>query len=110
MADTKTIAGKISSLFGEDVPIKFSAFDGSEAGNLQADNVLEIKSPNALRYILSHPGDLGLARAYITNHLDVRGDMHQTLLALANFIKRPTPVDSLTKLALAGQMESFWNF
>lgn len=101
MADTKWIAQKVSSLFEDAVPIKFSAFDGSAAGNLESSNVLEIKSPLALRYILSHPGDLGLARAYITNHLDIRGDIHQTLLALKDFIKRPMPVDSLAKLAAA---------
>lgn len=101
MTETKSIAGKISSLFDDGVPIKFAAFDGSEAGNLDAENVVEIKSANALRFILSRPGDLGLARAYITNHLDIRGDIHQTLSALANYIKRPTPVDSLAKLAIA---------
>ena len=101
MSETKMIAQRVSSLFGEAVPIKFSAFDGSAAGNLDSSNVLEIKSPLALRYILSHPGDLGLARAYVTNHLDIRGDIHQTLLALKDFIKRPIPVDGLAKLAIA---------
>ena len=101
MAKRKWIADKVSSLFAENVPIKFAAFDGSSAGNLQSDNVLEIKSPLALRYILSHPGDLGLARAYITNHLDVRGDIHETLVALREFIKTPMPIDSLAKLTIA---------
>lgn len=99
MSETKLIANKVSSLFHEAVPIKFAAFDGSSAGNLSSPNTLEIKSPLALRYILSHPGDLGLARAYITNHLDIRGDIHQTLLALKDFIKRPMPFDGLAKLA-----------
>lgn len=101
MSDTKFIAHKVSTLFHEAVPIRFAAFDGSAAGNLDSPNTLEIKSPLALRYILSHPGDLGLARAYITNHLDIRGDIHQTLLALKNFIKSPMPVDGLAKLAAA---------
>ncbi|MDP1721037.1 MAG: cyclopropane-fatty-acyl-phospholipid synthase family protein [Candidatus Nanopelagicaceae bacterium] len=101
MAQTKWIADKVSSLFTEDVPIKFAAFDGSAAGNLQSDNVLEIKSPLALRYILSHPGDLGLARAYITNHLDVRGDIHATLMALRDYARSPMPIDSLAKLTVA---------
>lgn len=101
MSQTKLIAQKVSTLFDEAVPIKFSAFDGSAAGKLDSSNVLEIKSPLALRYILSHPGDLGLARAYITNHLDIRGDIHQTLLALKDFIKHPIPVDGLAKLATA---------
>lgn len=101
MANSKWIAEKVSTLFNDEVPIKFAAFDGSMAGNLDASNVLEIKSPMALRYILSHPGDLGLARAYITNQLDVRGDIHETLVALRDYIKRPVPIDSLTKLAIA---------
>lgn len=101
MTQGKWIANKVSSLFTEDVPIKFAAFDGSAAGNLQSENILEIKSPLALRYILSHPGDLGLARAYITNHLDVRGDIHATLLALRDYVKSPMPIDSLAKLTVA---------
>lgn len=101
MSKTKWIAQKVSTLFDEAVPIKFAAFDGSAAGNLNSPNILEIKSPLALRYILSHPGDLGLARAYITNHLDIRGDIHQTLLALKDFVKHPIPVDGLAKLATA---------
>lgn len=101
MGQTRWLADKVSSLFTEDVPIKFAAFDGSTAGNLQSENVLEIKSPLALRYILSHPGDLGLARAYITNHLDVRGDIHATLMALRDYVKSPMPIDSLAKLTLA---------
>ena len=101
MSDSKWIAQKVSTLFDEAVPIRFVAFDGSAAGNLDSPNTLEIKSPLALRYILSHPGDLGLARAYITNHLDIRGDIHQTLLAMKDFVKSPMPVDGLAKLATA---------
>lgn len=101
MTHSKWIAEKVSSLFDDAVPIKFAAFDGSVAGNLEASNVLEIKSPLALRYIITHPGDLGIARAYITNHLDVRGDIHQTLVALRDYIKHPIPIDTLTKLAMA---------
>ncbi|HEX7405817.1 MAG TPA: cyclopropane-fatty-acyl-phospholipid synthase family protein [Candidatus Nanopelagicaceae bacterium] len=101
MANSKWIAEKVSLMFDEAVPIKFAAFDGSTAGNLEAENVLEIKSPLALRYILTHPGDLGIARAYITNHLDVRGDIHQTLVALSQYLKHPVPIDALSKLALA---------
>ena len=101
MASSKWIAEKVSAMFDDAVPIKFAAFDGSTAGNPEAANVLEIRSPLALRYILSHPGDLGMARAYITSHLDIRGDFHQTLVALRDFIKRPVPIDALSKLAMA---------
>lgn len=101
MAKAKWIAERVSTLFTAGIPIKFAAFDGSFAGNLHSDNVLEIKSPMALRYILTHPGDLGFARAYITNHLDVHGDIHETLIALRDYVKTPVPVDSLAKLTVA---------
>ncbi len=101
MRRKKWIADKVSSLFADEVPIKIAAFDGSSAGNLQSENVLEIKSLLALRYILSHPGDLGLARAYITNQLDVRGDIHETLVALRDHVRKPMPIDSLAKLTVA---------
>lgn len=101
MAHSKWIAEKVSSMFDDAVPIKFAAFDGSIAGNLEAANVLEIKSPIALRYIITHPGDLGIARAYITNHLDLHGDIHQALIALRDYVKRPIPIEALSKLALA---------
>jgi cyclopropane-fatty-acyl-phospholipid synthase len=101
MANSKWIADKVSSIFDDSVPIKFAAFDGSTAGNLESANVLEIKSSLALRYIISHPGDLGIARAYITNHLDVRGDFYQALVTLRDYVKRPIPFKALSKLALA---------
>jgi cyclopropane-fatty-acyl-phospholipid synthase len=101
MTNSKWIAEKVSAMFDDAVPIKFVAFDGSTAGNLEAANILEIRSPLALRYILSHPGDLGMARAYITSHLDVRGDFLQTLVAIRDFIKHPVPIDALSKLAMA---------
>jgi len=107
MSDAKRIAQKVSTLFNEGVPIRFAAFDGSSAGNLDSPNTLEIKSPLALRYILSHPGDLGLARAYVTNQLDIRGDIHQSLLDLKDFIKRPMPVDGLAKLVTAVGLSAF---
>lgn len=101
MSLNKSIAQMVSSLFDDNVPIQFAAFDGSRSGYLGAENTLEIKSESALRYILSHPGDLGLARAYITSHLEIRGNLHETLMAMATHIKKPVPVNSLAKLAIA---------
>ncbi|MEK6648495.1 MAG: class I SAM-dependent methyltransferase [Actinomycetota bacterium] len=100
MAHSKWIAGKVSSFFDDAVPIKFAAFDGSTAGDLEASNVLEIKSPLALRYIITHPGDLGIARAYITNHLDIHGDIYRTLIALRDYAKHPIPIGAIVRLAM----------
>jgi cyclopropane-fatty-acyl-phospholipid synthase len=62
--------------------IAFKAYDGSTAGSIDPEVTLEIRSPIALRYVINSPGDLGLARAYVTGHLDVHGDMYTALKTL----------------------------
>ena len=41
--------------------------------------VVEVRSPDALRRLLWHPGELGAAQAYVTGELDVPGDLEQAL-------------------------------
>jgi cyclopropane-fatty-acyl-phospholipid synthase len=62
--------------------IAFTAYDGSRAGSTDPEVTLEIRSPIALRYVITSPGDLGLARAYVTGHLDVHGDIYTALKTL----------------------------
>lgn len=101
------VATQIAPLFREDLPIALRAYDGSSAGDLHSQQVLEIRSPLALRYILSSPGDLGLARAYITEELEIRGDLHKTLIALRDHIKRPFPRTALLSIARTVGLKSF---
>jgi len=54
--------------------VRLRAWDGSEAGPADAP-VLVARSPRALQRILWHPGELGLARAYVSGDLDVEGDL-----------------------------------
>lgn len=63
-------------------PVRFVGYDGSRSGPADALATIELKSPLGLRYLASAPGELGMARAYVTGHLDVTGDLHQGLLAL----------------------------
>ena len=69
-------------LVDEDVPVGFRAYDGSSAGPADAESIVELRSPLALRYLLTAPGELGLARAYVTGALEVHGDLHSTLVGL----------------------------
>jgi cyclopropane-fatty-acyl-phospholipid synthase len=64
------------------VPIYVTAFDGSTAGPRDAEVHVELSSARALSYLLSSPGELGLARAYVTGHLKVHGDLYTALVAL----------------------------
>ena len=62
---------------GLDLPVRLRAWDGSEAGPLEPVDapVLVARSPRALQRILWRPGELGLARAYVSGDLDVEGDL-----------------------------------
>src|ERR1700746_304192 len=59
---------------GVDVPARIRAWDGSEPGPAN-DPVLVVRSRRASRRLLWRPGELGLARAYLTGDIDVEGDL-----------------------------------
>jgi cyclopropane-fatty-acyl-phospholipid synthase len=64
--------------FGGDPPFRLRAWDGSEAGPDGAPAIV-LRSRQALRRLLWHPGELGLAQAYVTGELDVDGDLTEGL-------------------------------
>src|SRR5436309_14494839 len=57
------------------LPFRLTAFDGSTAGPAEAPLTISVDSPRALQYLLTAPGDLGMARAYISGDL-VLGGVH----------------------------------
>jgi cyclopropane-fatty-acyl-phospholipid synthase len=73
-----SVASRLAALFregvGVDLPVRLRAWDGSEAGP-QDTPVLIIRNRRALRRLLWAPGELGLARAYVTGDIDVDGDL-----------------------------------
>ncbi|GAA1351659.1 SAM-dependent methyltransferase [Saccharothrix algeriensis] len=76
---------------GSDSSVEFSAYDGSHAGPAGAGVRIEIRSPEALSYLASAPGELGLARAYVTGHLEIVGDVHDALAHLSDLSLREVP-------------------
>jgi len=77
------LAALFERLVGEQDAMAFGAYDGSRAGSADAPARLVLCSPRALRYLAASPGELGLARAYVSGELDVEGDMYAALAALA---------------------------
>jgi cyclopropane-fatty-acyl-phospholipid synthase len=73
------LADLVSRLLGHDLPVRFEAYDGSHAGPADAAATLVLRSPDALRRMITAPGELGLARAYVTGDLDVEGDIYAAL-------------------------------
>jgi len=71
----KPLADVLRSILG-DVPIRVVAYDGSANGPATADLTLHIRSPKALSYVLSAPGSLGMARAYVSGEIDLDGDLY----------------------------------
>lgn len=69
-------------LVDRDVPVGFRAYDGSTAGPADAETVVEVRSPAALRYIATAPGELGLARAYVTGAAEIHGDPYTAITGL----------------------------
>jgi cyclopropane-fatty-acyl-phospholipid synthase len=68
------LAAIVRELTGTELPVRIRAWDGSEAGPADGP-VLVIRSRRALRRLLWAPGELGLARAYVTGDIDVEGEL-----------------------------------
>jgi cyclopropane-fatty-acyl-phospholipid synthase len=73
------LAEVFEAIAGPDAPVEFTAYDGSHAGTAGAPVKITVRSPAAVAYLAQAPGALGLARAYVAGHLDVDGDMYETL-------------------------------
>ena len=65
--------------FGAEMPIEVEAWDGSRLGPRQGAARLVIRSPEALRRLLTAPNELGLGRAYVAGELDIEGDIYAAL-------------------------------
>jgi cyclopropane-fatty-acyl-phospholipid synthase len=77
------LAEIFEAVAGPDAPVEFRAYDGSVAGTPGSDVRITVRSPIAVSYLAQAPGALGLARAYVSGHLDVDGDMFTALSRLS---------------------------
>ncbi|MDQ6851159.1 MAG: cyclopropane-fatty-acyl-phospholipid synthase family protein [Actinomycetota bacterium] len=68
------LAALVRESVGIELPVRLRAWDGSETGPADGP-VLVIRSRRALRRLLWAPGELGLARSYVTGEIDVEGDL-----------------------------------
>ena len=77
-------------------PLKFTAYDGSTAGDEDAALGLDLRTPRGATYLATAPGELGLARAYVSGDLQAYGvhpgdpyDLLKTLTDRVQF-RRPS--------------------
>lgn len=84
-------------------PLRFTAFDGSATGPEDAPCGLHLRSPRGAAYLATAPGDLGLARAYISGELDLvgahPGDPYPVLAAMGDVRFRVPPPRTLALAA-----------
>ncbi|MFJ8820771.1 class I SAM-dependent methyltransferase [Streptomyces sp. NPDC102467] len=72
------LAALADDAFGGPLPLALRTWDGSEAGPTGTSTVV-VRHRRALRRLLWHPGELGLAQAYVTGEIDVDGDLGEAL-------------------------------
>jgi cyclopropane-fatty-acyl-phospholipid synthase len=77
-----TIADVFGRIVGHRADIRFAAYDGSRFGDPSAPVEIEVCEPEALQYLASARGDLGLARAFVSGALKVHGPLHVALHSL----------------------------
>ncbi|HET7016291.1 MAG TPA: cyclopropane-fatty-acyl-phospholipid synthase family protein [Streptosporangiaceae bacterium] len=79
-----TLAEVFERVAGSDTPVEFHAYDGSSAGTVGSPPVtVTVRDKTAVTYLAQSPGALGLARAFVSGHLDVDGDMYTALSRLS---------------------------
>ncbi|MER6827823.1 cyclopropane-fatty-acyl-phospholipid synthase family protein [Streptosporangium sp. NPDC000563] len=87
-----SLAEIFEKVMGPEADVRFVAYDGSKAGPDGADISVEVKTPAAVAYLAQAPGELGLARAYVSGHLDVHGDMYTLLSRMWSLTVNDIPV------------------
>lgn len=92
-----SLAQVLEILAGGRLPLRFTAYDGSSAGPVDAPLGIELLTPRGTTYLATGRGDLGLARAYIAGDLVAHGvhpgDPYELLKALADALvfRMPPP-------------------
>jgi cyclopropane-fatty-acyl-phospholipid synthase len=81
-----TLAEPLEAILRGKLPVRVRGWDGSEVGPSGAPAVV-LTSRRALRHLLWSPGELGLARAYVSGDLDVDGDLEDGFRRVAQFAR-----------------------
>ena len=87
-----SLAQLIFDALGQPPRIAVTAFDDSYAGPADAAFTIRITNPDAIRRIVTRPGELGLSRAYIAGDIDGDGDIF-ALMELAKGGTVPFQID-----------------
>ncbi|PZF90490.1 class I SAM-dependent methyltransferase [Micromonospora endophytica] len=88
-----TVADVVRAVTAGVLPVRVTGYDGSGIGPTDAGITLSIRSERGLSYLLTAPGDLGMARAYVSGDLSLEGvhpgDPYEALRVLSGLRVRP---------------------
>ncbi|MGZ8751369.1 MAG: class I SAM-dependent methyltransferase [Acidimicrobiia bacterium] len=97
------IADLVELIVGPDLPVAFEAYDGSRCGPEEPPAKIVVRSPDAIRRIVTAPGELGIGRAYVAGDIDLEGDVFAALELRRRFSKlRFTPTQWRAAFELVG--------
>ncbi len=96
-----TIAGAMERLMRDGMPFRFEAYDGSSAGPTPQDAPFTVRllTERGLAYLMTAPGDLGFARAFVAGDLELDG------VSIANPYELMVHVQSRLRLRMPGPAE-----
>ena len=93
--DLTVTVGEAVSRLAPGVPFRLVAYDGSTAGPADASVTLRLRNERGLAYLLTAPGDLGMARAYVSGDLEIEsahpGDPYDAMLVLMGDLRFRVP-------------------
>jgi cyclopropane-fatty-acyl-phospholipid synthase len=81
-AAADVLAPLFRGLLGDPLPLRFELWDGSSMGPVDSPALVRVRRPDALRRILFAPNELGIARAFVVDDLEIEGDLDAALNCL----------------------------
>ncbi|RVW00931.1 class I SAM-dependent methyltransferase [Rhodococcus spongiicola] len=94
-AQKLSLAQILETVSDGQIPLRFTAYDGSATGPEDAPYGLRLNSTRGTTYLATAPGDLGMARAYVAGDLEAvgvhPGDPYEILGAMTDLqFRRPS--------------------
>jgi cyclopropane-fatty-acyl-phospholipid synthase len=100
-AGRMSVGAALDRLVRGGLPLRLTAYDGSSAGPADAKLGMHLRNQRGLAYLVTAPGDLGMARAYVSGDLDLSGvhpgDPYDALVLLKDHtrFRIPSPSEAL---------------
>ncbi|MGA9346555.1 MAG: SAM-dependent methyltransferase, partial [Nocardioidaceae bacterium] len=96
------IASMVEKLTADEPPVRFEAYDGSGFGPSDSPVTIRLLNERGLRYLVTAPGDLGMARAYVVGDLVLDGvhpgDPYDAITRMGRWRGRRPSVSELTQI------------